>query len=187
MRVFIAINVPEEIQKTIAAVQSELKPAGADARWMLPGQFHFTLKFLGDISPDKVEPAIAAMEKALQGFGPFELALSGLGVFPDMKKPKVVWMGAQDVTQAATRLSAVLDDAFEALGYAREARPFAAHLTLGRVRSRLHESALVELIKKNQSAAGGIIPVTTVDLMRSSLSDNGPEYTRLKAVSIEKV
>jgi len=137
MRVFIAINVPEDIQKAVAAVQAELKPACADVRWTQPGHFHFTLKFLGDISPDRVEPAINAMERSLLGFGPFELSLKDLGVFPDMKKPKVVWMGAQDNTSAATRLSAVLDEALEPLGFAKETRPFAAHLTLGRIRSRL--------------------------------------------------
>jgi 2'-5' RNA ligase len=182
MRLFIAINLPEEIQKAAVAAQSELKPAGADVRWTSAGHFHFTLKFLGDISPDRVEPALNAMEKALRGFGAFDLVLKGLGVFPDMKKPKVVWMGANDITQACTRLSAVLDDAFEPLGYGRETRPFAAHLTLGRVRSRLHEAALVELINKNQDAAAGTLHVETVELMRSVSTETGPEYTCLKSV-----
>ncbi len=184
MRLFIAINMPEDIQKTVAAVQTELKPAGADVRWTSAGHFHFTLKFLGDLSPDRVEPAIAAMEKALRGFGSFDLVLKGLGVFPDMKKPKVVWLGAQDVTAAAARLSAVLDDTLEPLGYGRETRPFAAHLTLGRVRSRLHEAALVELINKNQHASGGTIHVETVELMRSVISEKGPEYICLKSVAL---
>lgn len=146
---------------------------------MAAGNLHVTLKFLGQIDDARV-PAIAdAIGSAASRTAPFDVAVRGLGAFPNASRPRVVWAGLG----GARALGAVADEvdgALAALGLPRESRPFAAHVTLGRVREPRRNPALAEALAR--PADFGRLPVTRVSLMRSDLHPGGARYTELAGV-----
>ena len=134
LRTFIAFKPPHAIREHIGALQAHLRLAGSGVRWVKPDNIHLTLTFLGDTDPSLGDAILAAMHAAVAGQRPLELATGGLGGFPSLKRPRVIW---QAVTADIERLQAIqarLADELVPCGFPRERRPFRAHLTLGRIR-----------------------------------------------------
>ena len=186
IRAFIAIELPEAIKRKLSEIQEELKRSRIRAQWVAPDSIHLTLKFLGGISPDTVAGVTRAMEDAALGTAPFRLSVSGLGVFPDARRVRVVWAGMAGGIDLLTQLQKDLDSGLTKLGFAAESRPFTAHLTLARIREEASPSeraALGQLVESSQFA-GGEFPVDSMSLMRSQLRREGPIYTRIVAVPL---
>jgi len=186
IRAFIAIELPEAVKRKLSEIQEELKRSRIRAQWVAPDSIHLTLKFLGGISPDTVAGVTRAMEDAALGTAPFRLSVSGLGVFPDAGRVRVVWAGMAGGIDRLTQLQKDLDSGLTKLGFAAESRPFTAHLTLARIREEASPSergALGQLVESSHFA-GGEFPVDSVSLMRSQLRREGPIYTRIVAVPL---
>jgi 2'-5' RNA ligase len=132
LRTFVAAELPTDLLKALAAVQTELGRRGLRARWTLPGNLHLTLKFLGDIPADRVPIAATALRTTAAEHDAFGLTAEGIGVFPGMRRPRVLWAGLSGGTAELERLQRGLDDRLHAAGFPREARDFHGHLTLGR-------------------------------------------------------
>jgi len=185
IRAFIAVPVGEEIRESVETVEGELKRVGADVKWVKPGNVHLTLKFLGNIRPDDVGRLKAALGEVLAGQKGFEARVAGLGTFPRGRgKPRVVWMGLEEGVDRLKDLAARVDDACASVGFEREARPFAGHLTIGRSRrdgGRLPElaEAVSELLFNPLQ-----LKVDRVNLVRSRLSPEGPTYTVLESFAL---
>ena len=146
---------------------------------MAAANLHVTLKFLGPIEETRV-PAIAdALGAAASRRAPFDLAVRGLGAFPDVSRPRVVWAGLEEA-RALGVLAGEVDGALAALGLPRESRPFSAHVTLGRVREPRRNPALAAALAR--PADFGRLAVTRVSLMRSDLGPGGARYTELAGV-----
>jgi RNA 2',3'-cyclic 3'-phosphodiesterase len=137
VRCFIALEVPAEVRAAIARAQQALRAAAprADMRWADPATIHLTLKFLGAVPAERVAAVSAAIAATVATSPPFDLAVGGLGAFPSPARPRVVWAGISAGGPPLAALAAAVDAAMAPLGFAREARPFRGHLTLGRVRS----------------------------------------------------
>jgi len=186
IRAFIAVPVSDEIRSAVETVESELKRIGADVKWVRPGNVHLTLKFLGNIRPDDVGSLKAALGQALAGVTGFEARVAGLGTFPRGRgKPRVVWMGLEEGVDGLKDLAGRVDDACASLGFERETRPFAGHLTIGRSRrggGRLPElaEAVAELLFNPLQ-----LKVDRVNLVRSRLSPEGPTYTVLESFTLD--
>lgn len=181
MRSFIAINLPGAVKAEIGDIVERLKTAGTPARWVPPGNLHLTLKFLDEISEEQVAPILGAM--TLAKTGGFELLLSGFGFFPNPKKARVFWVGIESGIEPLRVLARNIDREVHTLGFARETRPFAAHLTL----ARLREPGPVERLARaaaHISYRSEPIPVTQIDLMKSVLSPKGATYSVLGSVSL---
>jgi len=133
-RGFLAVLLPEEVRAEAARVAAPLRGLG-DAKWVAPENYHLTLKFLGQVPRDRVPDLGGALLAAAAAQQPFRLALSSLGAFPSPSRPQTVWIGVEEGREALAALAAAVEAACEAHGFAREARPFHAHLTLGRVQS----------------------------------------------------
>jgi 2'-5' RNA ligase len=140
---------------------------------------HVTVKFLGQIDEDRVGAIAAAMATVAERTPPFELAVRGLGAFPTPARPRVVWVGLEPAAPLAA-LAGDLDARLATLGFAREARRFAAHVTLGRVRETRRNPALSTALAR--SAECGRLPVNRVSLMRSELHPRSARYTELTSV-----
>lgn len=185
IRAFIAVPVGDEIRSAVQGVESDLKRIGADVKWVKPDNVHLTLKFLGNIRPDDVGRLKAALEEALADQAGFEAKVAGLGTFPRGRgKPRVVWMGLEEGVDQLRYLAGRVDDACASLGFERETRPFAGHLTIGRSRrggGRLPElaEAVAELVFNPLQ-----LNVDRVNLVRSRLSPEGPTYTVLESFSL---
>jgi 2'-5' RNA ligase len=184
MRIFIAIPLPDDLKDRIAAVQERLKKVPADVSWVGMDKFHLTLKFLGEVPDDKVPAVAAAVQHAVAGGAPFAVTLHGLGAFPDLRAPRVIWVGLRDGEPQLRVLAETVDGALAALGFAPEKRRFSGHLTLGRVRSRANLPALVTRIESLKETPFGSCTVDRVALMRSILHPQGSEYQCLQSISI---
>lgn len=146
---------------------------------MAAGNLHVTLKFLGPIDETRV-PAIAdALGSAASRTAPFDVAVRGLGAFPNASRPRVVWAGLEEAG-ALGALAGQVNGALAALGLPRESRPFATHVTLGRVREPRRNRALAAALARPVDF--GRLPVTRVSLMRSDLHPGGARYTELAGV-----
>ncbi|HCJ66119.1 MAG TPA: RNA 2',3'-cyclic phosphodiesterase [Elusimicrobia bacterium] len=180
MRLFIAVNLDEELKKKILPLQEELKKTGADVKWVAVENLHLTLKFLGEVSEEKatqIEPVIVPI---LACFPSFEMKLSGFGVFPNFNYPRVIWLGIEEGGEELKGLSEKIEDSLVSLGFDKEERPFTAHLTLGRVRSAKNKNQLISIIEEKKNIEIGKQKVGKIYLMQSILKPTGPIYLSLK-------
>ncbi len=180
IRAFLALDPPEEVLREIGRVQSRLqKIIRGDVRWVRPESIHLTLKFFGDIRDGEVENISTVAERAAAEVGPFELAIGGAGVFPDMKRPRVIWLGMDGETERLGIFQNGLERAFREIGFPGEERPFRPHLTLGRVRSPKGLGSLAEALKKAETDADTRFTASGLCLFKSDLTPQGAIYTRL--------
>ena len=186
IRAFIAVNMPNEIRDGLAEIRRQLKKSGADARWVKPNHMHLTLRFLGNDVPLQVVGAIGgSLRDSLTTIEQFAITIGGLGAFPNLAKPRVVWVGIEPHAGPLLELHDAVEDAVEKAGWAREDRPFTAHLTLGRIKSQSHLGKLRETLERGTSTAIGNMIVETVALLRSNLTPSGPVYETLTTVSLK--
>lgn len=179
VRAFIAIQITNAIVERVVKLQQVLRHAGADIGWTLPGQMHLTLKFLGDVSVDQLPVIAERLEELTASCCPFALAFMGTGGFPNMHAPRVLWVGVGDGASALRALANAVDDAMRHLGFPCEARPFHAHLTLGRVHAGAHLADVLSLMQAHAGDIFGTMLATEVRLMRSELSPCGANHTLL--------
>ncbi len=152
--------------------------------WVATANLHLTLKFLGGVERALVEPLTDTLRRALQDAPAFDLELAGLGAFPTATRARVVWAGVVAGREPMRELAARVDIALEPLGFARESRPFAPHLTLGRARAPRRDDRLAAFIARDAGRSFGTVRVGSVALMQSSLSPRGAQYSELGAVSL---
>ena len=185
IRAFIAIPVTDEVRAVVDEMESRLRDVGANVKWVAPVNVHVTLKFLGNIPVSDVEKLTQALHEALNDISSFEVAIAGLGTFPGGRaKPRVVWLGMGTGGERLANVADKVEDACSRLGFEREKRPFAAHLTIGRVRrgsGRLPE--LADRAAKLQFNPLQL-KVDTVSLVRSRLTPEGPTYTVLESFAL---
>lgn len=184
MRIFIAVNIPEEVKDGIEALQRDLKRARADVKWVGRDNLHITMKFIGDASEDKPGVIRDALERSLKQFGSFKTSLKGAGAFPNPASPRVVWIGAGEGAGRLKELAGRIEDCLAEAGFDRDERGFTAHLTLGRTRSGENRELLSKRIAGNSGAEAGYFEVKSVDIMQSVLRPEGPEYICLNSISI---
>ncbi len=173
------VRIDSEVAKRIAAVQTALRPRIPGVRWVAETNYHFTLKFLGAVSANRIPEIGNVLREALARFAPFVIFARGVGVFPDIRKPRVVWVGL-DSEELAT-LAQEVERAMEMIGFAREARSFKAHLTLGRWRSPLRQSDdLHNELQPWKQQAFGDSTVKEAVLFESVLRPEGAVYSELQ-------
>ena len=180
IRAFVAIELPEEILNEIAGIQNRLKKTiHGVIRWVRPEGMHLTLKFLGNISVDDVANISRVVENSVAGVKPLSLSLRSVGVFPDMMRPRVVWLGINGDVVPLLRLQKVMDQGFEDYGFKREERPFRPHLTLGRIKSPKGMIGLAAAVEKGGDFVAGEFKAERLTLFGSDLTAGGAIYTKL--------
>lgn len=189
LRSFIAIEIPLEIQQNIHKETSQFRK-GIDplVRWVPPENMHLTLKFLGDVSPSNVEFLIQMLRNEAENVGAFMIHLTGLGSFPSLKRPRVIYIGVHAPAGLET-LHRGIESASRRLGYESEERPFSPHLTLGRVKQNvtaLDQQKIRRCIEGTQVDVLGTARVDSVHLYKSELRPSGSVYTRLYSAPLRK-
>jgi len=183
MRTFIAIELPDNIKKEIEQLQAPFKKTGAFVSWVKPANIHVTLKFLGEVPEDKINEVFSATEKALEGAKKFTMSLKGTGVFPNLKRPRVIWIGTGSGEEELSHLAKRIEEEMEKIGFSREKRKFSAHFTIGRVKSPKNIEKLMELVESTDFHTEDI-EVNEVVVMKSQLHPAGAIYTPLKKVPL---
>ena len=188
LRVFIATAISGEAHQALEQVIDGLRlelPSGVT--WVRPEGIHLTLKFLGNVKREPLSRLQEAVASGVIAHSPFRLRLSGAGVFPNRRRPRVLWAGVQGELEALGGLRQMVEDAAVRVGFPPEGRPFSPHLTLGRVRRDASE-ALLERISAAVAAVdlpySGPWQVRSVQTMRSILHPTGAEYTVLESAPL---
>ncbi|MGA7677046.1 MAG: RNA 2',3'-cyclic phosphodiesterase [Dehalococcoidia bacterium] len=189
IRSFIAIELPEEVKYGLHRLQAELTlPQYSFVKCVAPESIHVTLKFLGNISPQKVAEITRVMEQASQGVSPFQLQITEVGAFPNMRQPRVLWVGIKGEMDKLIAWQKRIDDGLVPLGFVKETRPFTPHLTLARVRENCSPGDrrdLGEVVMKTPIEVDYKVAVNSLNLMKSQLSPGGAVYSRLAEVKLK--
>jgi len=189
-RLFIAVTVPEEIKSEIEKTQTELRRAlpKASVRWTKRAQFHLTLKFLGNVDAQRVGPLTKALGAACQGFGPLELRAERIGFFPDLRRPRVVWVGMHDQQEQLAGVQRAIEAATRDYTAEESTERFTGHVTLGRIKSlsRTEAEALAALAASLATRFFGAWTAGAVELFRSQLSPEGARHTTLASIPLAR-
>jgi 2'-5' RNA ligase len=178
IRCFIAVECRgDELSAKLREVRRVLEATRADVKFVEPENVHLTLKFLGEIEHSLVEQVSKVVEEI--SFQPFTARIERVGVFPNLRRPRVVWAG---ITEGASQLEEIwreIDGELSQLGFERERRRFSPHLTIGRVKSGRNRDKLVQEISSLSDYVFGDLHVDRVSLKKSVLTPRGPIYTTL--------
>jgi 2'-5' RNA ligase len=180
LRTFVAVEMDEAIRRAAARLIDELRAASAEVTWVAPHNMHLTVKFLGDVAAEKIPQVCEAVARAAADTKPFDLEVRGLGAFPNASRPRTIWLGLGSGEEELAALAGRVESALEELGFAREARGFHGHLTLGRVRRPTPALAtLTRLLQNQPDFEAGLTPINEVVVFSSQLSPAGPTYEAL--------
>lgn len=181
LRLFLALPLHEaflpEVTQTVEILRSRID----GVKWTDPRQFHLTVHFFGDTPASRVGVIEQAMGRILSRFVPMNIRLTGLGGFPDLKRPRVIWLGVDEGTGALSELQKAVQEDVERLGLDPEARPFQPHATLGRLKGLPAGASICEGLREIKLPVPTVTrTVSRVVLYQSRLFPSGPRYEILK-------
>jgi RNA 2',3'-cyclic 3'-phosphodiesterase len=191
MRSFVALLLNEAARNAVAAEVERLRPLSPAVAWVPAHNLHLTLRFLGEQTADRLWEVARALEQTAAAGAPFSLALEGVGAFPGLDRPRILWIGVSEGAAALRALQLGIQMTLCKIGFGREARPWHPHLTIGRVldERRWRREAGPELRQAVAGAAArrfGLVPVRAISLMRSDLSSRGARYSEIASLPLGK-
>ena len=181
-RLFVAVPLPEAATALVAALVAELAGEGWPVRWVAPETAHLTLHFLGDTSPERAELLRLALAPVIARHAAFDLRTADLGVFPSLRRPRVLWLGLHGPVHRLETLQRAIGGTLRELAFPIEEGPFNPHITLGRVRDLRGQEGrdLPDAIRRRLAPAAKPspvpVPVREVRLYRSFLSKDGARH-----------
>jgi len=183
MRLFVAIDLPSNIKKKLANIQARLKEANAGVRFVSPEGIHLTLKFLGEVAEDRVGKVIEALAENVPRISPFNLKVEGLGAFPSISRPRVVWAGVKAPDELLT-LAEEIEKAMVKLGFPKEERDFSPHLTLCRIKSPQGIDRLIKIVMEEKDISLGEFTADGYFLIQSILRPEGARYIKIRRFNL---
>ena len=183
-RTFFAVELSTEITTGVRRIQQGLQGYAAGVRWVRPEGIHLTLRFLGEVAADRIEGIVSRAEQCVQAINSFTIGIKGCGGFPTAKNPRVIWIGVHDQSGALKRLQARVEAGMVELGFLREERSYAPHLTLGRLHPGKGQRMIAQALEAIRESDLGQMKVREICLFRSHLKPTGAEYTKLKVIPL---
>lgn len=187
IRAFIAAEIDLANKHKISELISLLKKSNADVKWVNEEQMHITLKFLGNIEQDKIREISGTLSNITNNLPGFAINLSKIGAFPDMNRPRVIWIGIDKGAESLEILAEKIENVLKEIGTDKESHDFKAHLTLGRVRSPKNMSNLATLLGQTDFHAEEDIYIDEIVLFQSTLSPKGTTHTKLSTARLVKI
>ncbi len=184
VRTFIAIEMPHSVMEIVRQTQQVFRQAGIRLRWVRRENVHLTLRFLGDISIDAVPGIQHALERSAAETPAFSLQVKGIGAFPSVARPKVVWLGLQGQLQPLEDLYRRLALSLSEVGIPSENRPFRGHLTIGRVKDRIENEHFRSLMQRMSDVQSESFIADRLCFFKSDLTPGGAVYTPLAQAKI---
>lgn len=180
IRSFLAVDPPREIIDAIGMIQDRLrKNIQGDIRWVRPQGIHLTLKFFGAISESDVANISLVVENTTSNIAPFTLGIKRVGAFPDVKRPRVLWLGMDGDVDTLIRLQKEVDAELQKYGFEKEDRTFRPHLTLARIKDPRGLIGLAKIMEKRENYEAGSFSAAGLNLFKSDLTPKGAVYTKL--------
>ncbi len=180
IRSFIAIDVEESLRPKIAEIQDTIAQTNAKIRFVKPENVHYTLKFLGNISTQDVDEIFELLKTI--PFKSFILEIGDVGCFPNLRRPRVIWMGTGKGSEEISLIANNIVSKLKNLGFKPEKKKFVPHLTIGRVKFVKNRQALAKRLTELTGVEIGTMNVETIRLKKSQLTPEGPIYSTLKEV-----
>lgn len=191
VRTFVSVELPDDDRRRLGALQDEFRDHAVFLKWSAPQLLHITLHFLGNVPAARLPAVEDATRRSAASARPHRLELAGLGAFPSVRNPRVIWVGLQGGPglDQLMRLSEALERELEGAGFPREERPFRPHITLARTRDDISggdRRRVGETLTQVQARGevGGSFPVESLVVMRSDLQRTGPVYTPLAVAAL---
>jgi 2'-5' RNA ligase len=188
MRAFIAIALPQEIRDFLEGIQNQLKPHGADVKWVEPRNIHLTLKFLGEIDESKLNRVSVILDEVAGLLPPFAVTINAVGAFPKITSPRVIWAGIDKGDGEIKKIAQELEERIAEIGIPKEERRFSSHITIGRTRSGLSLDKLAGGLEKTALLAKDArqeFLANKITLFKSTLTPKGPIYEILKEANLK--
>ncbi len=179
VRAFLALDISEEVRREIWEFEKEIDSVGADIKLVEIENLHVTIKFLGEIDAEVLEKVYGVMRRLKEE--KFVMKVEGVGVFPNWRMVRVVWVGIGEGSERVTKIQRELDSGLAELGFGRE-RDFVPHITVGRVRSPRNRDRLLQVLEKYRGHKFGSCVAERLVLKMSQLTPKGPIYSDLKEV-----
>jgi len=179
VRTFIAIELPDEIRSDIRQLTRAFTPYRFDIRWVKPLNMHLTIQFLGDVGPADLDAIGKVLSDKAGFFSRFDLIPRGLGVFPSLKRPRILWIGIAGQTDILGSIQKSVSSGLNDLGFTAQKRPFRGHLTFGRIKSRIDQKRLLDALHAQQKFVSKAFSVDHLVMFKSELTQGGPIYTKL--------
>jgi len=183
IRAFLAVDPSPEIHRRLVEVKSLLAETGAAVRWVRDEGLHVTVKFLGPVTRDGLEALCEELQYIRSTFRAFRVCIKNLGVFPDPRRPRVVWAAVESAD--LPRLARAVEEAAARAGFGTEQRPFRPHITLGRVKDTRGWPRLREVLAARRAIEVGTCEVTELVAYRSDLRPSGAVYTKLWTIPFD--
>jgi 2'-5' RNA ligase len=188
MRVFIAIDINEEIRASIRALQGELKDEAGigkrEVKWVEPTNIHLTLKFLGEIRDEEITDVCTIVERIVGRYNSFNLSVESLGYFGG-RSARVCWIGVGAGKETLCQLQEELEEEFENGGWPKEERAFTGHLTVCRIKNIRAGQRIAEVSSNYKDLEAGSVSVDSVKVYQSELTPKGPIYSVLGSYSLQ--
>ena len=189
-RSFVSIDLSMELADAIAKMAAELRVllAGTPLRWVEVGNIHLTLKFLGEISADRLAPLKNVLNNSAEKVEAFDLRVSAIGIFPNERRPRVIWIGVES-NPALSDLVSEIESGAAKIDFPSHGKKFQPHLTLARVRREARPSELArisQLLQRSAPALAGSMRVEEIHLYRSDLSAAGARYSRIQTARLKQ-
>ena len=185
IRTFIALELPPSVISLLEKVQEDLKSMKLRAKWVRPENIHLTLKFLGNINPGDIDKIGGAMMDTVDEFTAIDLVAGGIGVFPGIKRPRVIWVGLGGQIQLLFAMQRLLEDNLADLGFKKEKRPFKGHLTLGRFRQTVNPDTIRQIMREHANLSSEEFTAKRIILFKSDLKPTGAVYSQLRQAVLE--
>lgn len=185
MRMFVGIGLPPGCRRAIVEAVSPLMGRRPPVSWTPEQNLHVTLKFLGEVSPDRVDRIAALLAGAAGDVPAFEFVVEGAGGFPSLRAPRVLWVGIRESLELVGKLHENMENALSGAGFPREGRPLHPHITVGRARGGLPPGWGEEYARAVSGRRFGVVPVASYRLCESRLSPRGASYFVLREVPLQ--
>jgi 2'-5' RNA ligase len=188
IRVFLGVELSSTIRDRLFSLQQELKATLPSINWVRPESIHLTLKFLGYVDPIIISELFSVLEPIGKNQHVFSIDVRGLGVFPQVKHPRILWVGLTGNTQALQELILEIEAAVEPLGFPPEEKPYHPHLTLARIKranATVGAALLASKVLEHDQHLG-LLTIDRFTLFQSDLDASGATYTPLRAVLLSK-
>ena len=182
VRLFIALPMPPSVLERLGELSSALRRADADVRWERVEKMHATIKFLGDTAVDRVPTLNGVLDRVASSTPTPATAVSGIGAFPSLRSPRILWVGLEDTSGTLRTLHQAIEERLAAEGFRREERAFHPHITLGRVRSQRGLARLLAMVE-SRTLERQPVQLHDVLLVKSELTPHGSVYSTLHAAA----
>jgi len=186
VRLFLAIRIEESIVRALGEGIDRLRETRAAVRWVRPEGIHLTVRFLGETGSDRIGPLAEEMSKVCAKLQSFPISIAGMGSYPSLKRPRVIWAGVEEPSGILERLWASTENTVTRLGWEEEKRGFSPHITLGRVKGPINLARLTEVLQAMDGKSWGRQEVPELVLFSSHLESGGARYEEIRVFPMGK-